>query len=63
MKDIQARPCPLCSETDEDFGNVTRIYTRAGWAEHCRQRHPGLDPVTLWQIPIRPAPRGFPVVR
>ena len=56
MVDQQAKPCPLCGAgEDEAFGNVTRIWTREAFGTHCRDRHPGMDPVTLWKFPAQPA--------
>ena len=47
----RAKSCPLC-DSDRDFLNVVRIYTRPAFMQHVRHLHPGLDPSTLWDFPL-----------
>ncbi len=51
-RDVYARACPLCGDQDEAWLNVTRIWTRGAYPDHCRDRHPGMDWRTLWALPL-----------
>jgi hypothetical protein len=41
----------MCSESDEAYFNVVRLWTKERFAVHVRDNHPGLDVNTLWAFP------------